>query len=187
MLMPYAVNVEHLRTPHAFTADPAEFLAWLEDLYCTGDELAPTPQSMRRLFYAEDLSDVDGDQGAVYGYTLEALCMRFGALLDSDQWASMRFGWFDRVQEELTRAGGRFDLLGLVFSGPPVSLPPIDDFPGIGHVPRAAMPQRAEELRAADLSTIDDPQVVAAIRQVSGWLDWCMSAEDDFDLVTFYS
>lgn len=110
--MPYAVNVEHLRTPHAFTADPAKFLAWLEDLYCTGDELAPTPQSMRRLFYAEDLSDVDGDLGPVYGYTLEALCMRFGA-----------------------------------------PLPPIDDFPGIGHVPRCPSTPRSCAPRTCRPST----------------------------------
>ncbi|EHM23823.1 hypothetical protein OG582_32265 [Streptomyces anulatus] len=185
-IMPYSVNINVLRKPHAYTSDPEEFLEWIQGRHCTGGEFDPTPEAMRELFYNEPFT---GD-GHIYGYTLKALCGVFGGHLDNGFWHKFGSGWLDTVQTALAGAGVRFDPNDLVYSGSPVPLPPIDDFPLIGYVEREEALRLAAELDAADLSAIEDASVAGGVAELHGWLKACNSVEgDEFnssDLVCFY-
>ncbi|MFC9971210.1 hypothetical protein ACFVH6_09970 [Spirillospora sp. NPDC127200] len=185
-IMPYSVNINVLRKPHAHTSDPDDFLDWIQGLHCTGDEFAPTPQTMRELFYNEPFT---GD-GHVYGYTLKALCQVFGGLLDNAYWHKCGSEWFGTVESALAGVGVRFDPNDLIYSGSPVPLPRIDDFPLIGHVEREEALRLAAEMDAADLSAIEDPNVAGGVKELHGWLKSCSidpeNERDCYDLVCFY-
>lgn len=179
-IMPYAVDVNVLRSPHTHAYEPENFLAGVQDRHCSDDEFGPTRQSLRELFFAEPLT---GAEGHVYGYSLKALCETFGGHLDNGHWYPFGSGWLDTVGAALAEVGVRFDPNDLIYSGSPVPLPVIDDFPVIGHMVRAEMKPVAEALDAADLSAITDRSVAAAITELHGWM---RLHEDDYDLVCFY-
>ncbi|REE96211.1 DUF7691 family protein [Thermomonospora umbrina] len=182
-IMPYAVDVNVLRSPHKYAADPDDFLAWIQDRHCTDDEweAGPTRQALRELFYGEPHT---GTEGHTYGYALKALCSTFGSLRDNGSWYPFGSGWPETVRNALADVGVKFDPEDLMYSGPPVPLPSIDDFPVIGHVLRDELRPTFEALNAADLSPIGDRQVVEAITELHGWMRHCV--ENDYDLVCFY-
>ena len=186
-IMPYLVNVNVLRSPHTYTDDAEDFLAWVQDRHCKDDEYGPTRESLREMFFGEPLT---GSQGHVYGYTLEALCKTFGGHLSNSCWYPAPSSWFDTVRDALAEVGVRFDPNDLIYSGPPVKLPPIDDFPVIGCLRRDEATPVAEALDAADLSAISDPGVAESVAELHGWLKKCKDDKDDemnsFDLVCFY-
>jgi hypothetical protein len=185
--MPYSVNVNVLRSPHTYTSDPEDFLAWIQDRFCEDEEYGPTRESMREMFFGEPFT---GSEGHVYGYTLKALCDTFGGMLDNGYWYPCGSGWFDTVRDALAQVGVRFDPSALIYSGPPVPLPPIDGFPAIGHLERDEALSLAERLTAADLSSIGDQSVVGAITELHGWLKRCKNdaehESENYDLVCFY-
>lgn len=184
-IIPYSVNIDVLREPHAYTGDPDEFLEWIQGLYCTGGEFDPTPQTMRELFYGEPFTG----EGCVYGYTLKALCKVFGGHLPNNHWYKIGSGWCGMIETALAGVGVRFDPSVLMDGGSPVSLPPIDDFPVIGYLERDEALRLAAELDTADLSAIEDPNVAGGIAELHGWLKECEIGEspiDCRDLVCFY-
>ncbi|MFD0899316.1 DUF7691 family protein [Actinomadura sediminis] len=185
-IMPYAVSVEVLSSPHEYTGDPEDFLAWLQELYCSDDaEAGPTPQVMRELFYAEPYT---GTEGRVYGHALESLCKRFGGLLGNDHWYPCGDRHLAAVRETLSGLGVDLDPRDLIWSGPPVPLPEIEDRPVIGHLRRDEMGPIAAALDAADLSAVTDRSVAGAITELHGWLRRCLEDDGRFpcDLVCFY-
>lgn len=185
-IMPYAVSVEVLSSPHKYTADPEDFLAWLQQLYCSdGEEGGPTPQVLRELFYAEPHT---GTEGRVYGYALESLCKRFGGLLDNGHWYPCGDRHLATVRDALTEIGVDFDPQDLIWSGSPVPLPEIEDWPVIGHLRRDEMRPIATALDAADISAITDRSAAGAVAELHGWLRHCLEDDDMFpcDLVCFY-
>ncbi|MFD0857082.1 hypothetical protein ACFQ07_33050 [Actinomadura adrarensis] len=185
-IMPYAVNINVLRSPHTYTSDPDDFLAWIQERHCKDNDYGPTRESMREMFFGEPLT---GAEGHVYGYTLKALCETFGAMLPNANWYPVRMRWFDAVQDALTQIGVRFDPTDLIYSGSPIPLPPIEDFPSIGHLRRDEAIPLGEALDAADISLISDENLTESIRELHGWLKQCSNAEtemDSYDLVCFY-
>ncbi|MFC5748853.1 DUF7691 family protein [Actinomadura rugatobispora] len=198
---PYSVNVNVLRSPHTYTQDPEDFLAWIQDRFCKDDEdeeyeYGPTRQSMREMFFDQPLT---GTEGLVYGNTLRAFCDTFGGMLGNGHWYPVGFSWFDTVRDALAQVGVSFDPNDLIYSGSPVTMPPIDDFPCIGYLERDEALSLAEQLDAADLSAIGDQKVtgsiremvIGSIRELHGWLKQCKAdgehETDNYDLVCFYS
>lgn len=144
-----------------------------------------TADVLRHLVMGEPYRD---DFGFAYGYCFEALCLHFGDFLDNRHWSAMRGEWFDTVQKALARAGvaeRQFSVNGLFFRGPPIDLPEIDDFPGIGYLTKAEIPTARAALAAADLSAATDPAAAEAIEQILSWLDAC--ARSNRDLVCTYA
>ncbi|MQY05772.1 DUF7691 family protein [Actinomadura macrotermitis] len=185
-IMPYSVNINVLREPHAHASEPDVFLEWIQGQYCEGGEFDPTPESMRELFYNEPFTG----EGHIYGYTLKALCEVFGGPLDNGHWYPFGSEWPGTVQAALTGVGVQFDPNDLMYSGSPVPLPRIDDFPLIGYVERKEALRLAAELDAADLSAIEDRSVAGAVTELHGWLKRCNDKPGDeyasYDLVCFY-
>jgi hypothetical protein len=125
--------------------------------------------------------------GFAYGYCFKHICERYGEPLDNSAWYPIGFDFVEEVQAELGRQGVTDDALSvadLVWGGPPVPLPPIDDFPGIGHLPRTRIPATLATLKGVDLSLAADPEVRAGLAGLGRWLSDC--AASDRDLICFY-
>ena len=126
----------------------------------------------------------DGESNFKYGYALELACRQLGQELSNQYWSQMHGEWFDAVEDAFTELGGKTKVSNDVFwSGPPVELPFIDDFPAIGTV-------RAEGVRPL-LAELDDAltkarssQAHAALRELHGWL--LIADRDALGIVTFY-
>ncbi len=122
------------------------------------------------------------EAGFAYGYCFEILCQHFGDRLPNGEWSAMRSAWFDTVQAALETAGvsGKtFSVTTLVYRGPPVEMPEIDDFPGIGYLTKAEVKKFRDVLAAADLSKVENQEAVSSIEQIRSWLDECARSRRD--------
>lgn len=126
----------------------------------------------------------DGGVNFKYGYALELLCRELGETLSNDGWSAMNGEWFDSVDDAYADLGGGTKLCSEVFwSGPPVDLPFIDDFPAIG----AVAPDRVAPLASAmtsALSRASGSREVTALRTLLAWLR--TAEREGRGLVTFY-
>lgn len=78
--------------------------------------------------------------GFAYGYFLEYLCAERGEALDNSGWDLIDSGFIYDLGATLREAGLHAAVLSLpdlAFGAPPVPLPDIDDFPGIGYLDHA--------------------------------------------------
>ena len=151
------------------------------------DEPLTTADVLRHLIMGEPYRDDEG-LGFAYGYCFEALCQHFGNTLDNEHWSAMRYQWFDAVQKALGQAGvtkKQFSLDTLVSREPPVPLPEIDDFPGIGYLLKDEVVKARAVLAKADLTKVKEREAVESIEQVREWLDEC--ERSDRDLVCTYA
>lgn len=119
-----------------------------------------------------------------YGYALELVCRQLGRPLSNERWSAMNGEWFDTVEDAFLALEGKRKICNEVFwSGPPVALPFIDDFPAIGHVTADAVEPLADELEQA-LEPARNTAAAAALRELLGWLR--LAAQRKLGLVTFY-
>jgi hypothetical protein len=126
--------------------------------------------------------------GFAYGYWFESLCLHFGDFLNNSQWSAMHAEWFETVQKALTevRVSKKvFTVDWLAFRGPPIELPEIDDFPGIGYLTKTEVVTARAALAKADLSKLKNKRTVPSIEQIRSWLDEC--AKSNRDLVCTYA
>lgn len=179
--MAYSVEVEHLLAPSTFTAEPEEFFDWMTQVHAHSLDEPAIRTALRELFFAQEPT---GSEGWAYGYALKVLCERFGGWLPNGHWYPIRTSGFDAVGAALRSIDVAFDPTDLIYSGSPVDLPPIDDFPCIGHLTLAELKPLAESLNAADLSAIEESSLVDSITELRGWVNTCV--ERDSDLVCFY-
>ncbi|HVK65691.1 MAG TPA: hypothetical protein VM694_14510, partial [Polyangium sp.] len=126
----------------------------------------------------------DGESNFKYGYALELACRQLGQELSNQHWSRMHGEWFDAVEDAFTELGGKTKVSNDVFwSGPPVELPFIDDFPAIGTVPAEGVKPLLAELDAA-LAKARSSQENAALRELLAWLR--IADRDALGIVTFY-
>jgi hypothetical protein len=126
----------------------------------------------------------DGESNFKYGYALELACRQLGQELSNQHWSAMHGEWFDAVEDAFTELGGKTKVSNDVFwSGPPVELPFIDDFPAIGTVPAESVKPLLAELEAV-LAKARSSQENAALRELLGWLR--IADRDALGIVTFY-
>jgi hypothetical protein len=195
-VMAYAVRLEQI-AGCVGARDPLLLSALLEDFRAAraidellagatdGDGEPPTARDVLRHLVMDEPSKPG--IGFAYGYCFKHICERYGEFLDNAAWYPIGFDFVEEVQAELARQGVTDDALSvadLVWGGAPVPLPPIDDFPGIGHLPRARIPAALATLAAVDLAKAADPEVRAGLTELSGWLTEC--AHTDRDLICFY-
>ncbi len=126
----------------------------------------------------------DGEVNFKYGYALELVCRELGERLPNEYWSAMNSEWFDAVDDAFADLGGGTKLCSEVFwSGPPVDLPFIDDFPAIGAVLPEQVPSLAASVGEA-LSRAPSTREVSAPRELH---DWLRAAErEGRGLITFY-
>ncbi|MFI5540886.1 hypothetical protein ACIA5H_31310 [Nocardia sp. NPDC051900] len=179
--MPYAVDVEVLSAPSAHTGDPQGFFDWMVDVHRATTCSEAVRTALRELFFSEKHS---GSDGAPYGMALQILCARFGGALSNRAWYPISTSWFDKVGDVLDGLGIDLDPHHLAFSGSPISLPEIEDFPAIGHFTRAELEPVARAFAAADLSGIGDEELFESVTELRDWVHWCV--DNDLDLVSFH-
>jgi len=127
--------------------------------------------------------------GFMYGYALEFLCRHFGEFLPNRQWSAMPSGcdWADTVDRGLDRAGVPKNILRvswhLINRGPPIAIPEIDDFPGIGYVKRSEVEAARMSLANARLDAIQNDEVLSSVQELQGWLQKC--SDSGVDLLCF--
>lgn len=157
----------------------------LKEVLDPDEEPLATGDLLRHLIIGEPRRE---DAGFGYGYCLELICRQIGRALPNGHWSAMQGDLFDTVAAALRDCGVNSSALAirdLAFRGPPVPLPPIDDFPGIGYLTAAETGTARAALAAADLTRLNDQDVASSIRQVQEWLETCL--ESNHDLVCFYA
>jgi len=185
-VMPYAVP------PAAWTvigsrdeARLTELDQWAGEIdELLGDELPPARELLRHMIMGEPYVE---NAGFAYGYWLKYVCEAYGEMLPNGAWMPIRIDFLDHVQRALTRAGvpaGRVSVHDIIFGGPPVPLPPIDDFPGIAHTPRDETESLLAALESGKPVEETDVYVRAAVEELRSWLSFC--ARNRCDLVCFY-
>ncbi|WP_328393289.1 DUF7691 family protein [Nocardia sp. NBC_00416] len=180
-VMAYAVDIEVLRAPSAFMAEPRDYLDQMVNMSMSMDRPDGFAEALEELFFSRPRTGTDG---SVYGYALESLCERAGTALPNAYWYPVGESWFRTVHDALGEIGVQFDPGDLVYSGSPVVLPEIVDFPGIGHLAHAELTPVAQALASADLSAIADDRVTQSIAEMRDWVRFC--ADHGYDLVSFY-
>lgn len=183
----YAIGLEQLRAVIG-SSDEARIGALLDTYARELDDIeqidasAPSATDAVRALIAGRMED--GEVNFKYGYALELLCRELGQQLPNEFWSAMNGEWFDAVDDAFAELGGGTKLCSEVFwSGPPVDLPFIDDFPAIG----AVLPEQVPPLVAAmtsALSSAPSTREVSALREL---LEWLRTAErDGRGIITFY-
>ncbi|CCF61299.1 protein of unknown function [Nocardia cyriacigeorgica GUH-2] len=180
-IMAYTVEVKHLLAPSTFTSEPEEFFDWMTQVHAHSLDRPEIRTALRELFFSQSPTS---SEGWAYGYALKVLCERFGGWLPNSHWYPFGSGAFDAARAALRSLDIDFDPESLIYSGSPVDLPPIDDFPCIGHLTLAELKPLAESFNAADLSAIEETSLVDSIAELRGWVNTCV--EGDSDLVCFY-
>lgn len=167
-----------------FYADTKKIDQLLKEAFDGDDEPLSICDVLRHLIMDEPYRE---EAGFAYGYGLELLCRQIGKALPNGGWSAIQSDRFDAVAAALRACGVNSSALSvrdLAFRGPPVPLPPIVEFPGIGYLTAAEIGTARAALAAADLGRASEEEA-AAIRQVEDWLDQC--AKSNRDLVCFYS
>src|SRR5690606_1020961 len=119
-----------------------------------------------------------------YVSALELACRELGTQLSNRHWSAMHGEWFDSVDDAFADLGGKSKLCNDVFwSGPPVELPFIDDFPAIGTVPADRVAPLASELELA-LAKARPSQETSSLRELLEWLK--IAQRTGGGIVTFY-
>lgn len=195
-VMAYAVRLERV-AGCVGARDPLLLAALLEDFRTartidtlladavTGDGEPPDAREVLRHLVMDE--PARPGLGFAYGYCFQHICDRYGEPLDNSAWYPIGFDFVEEVQAELGRQGVTDDALSvadLVWGGAPVPLPPIEDFPGIGHLPRARIPATLATLDRVDLGRDMDPDIRAGLVGLNRWLTDCVAT--DRDLVCFY-
>lgn len=147
-------------------------------------ELPSMEQGMEHLVMGKEQ---DKDAGYKYGYCLKCLCEHSGSMLSNDTWSSMRWSWFEEVDEALKQAKVDPKVFGiqshLASRGSPIPIPRIDDFPSIGYVLESEIGKVTMELGKLKGKEID-VEVTESLDEARQWLDHC--ARSHKDLICFY-
>ncbi|MFC5744925.1 DUF7691 family protein [Actinomadura rugatobispora] len=148
-----------------------------------GDDVTSARGALTHMIMGEEY---DARVGFLYGYCLKILIEthRSSEFLPNSGWSAMRFSWFETVGSEMKAAGVDFDPTDLIFTGVPVALPRIDDFPTIGHIAPAAMPALLTSFDGMNAEAVTEYGALDSIREVQDWLRTCHSSGRD--LVCFY-
>jgi len=165
----------------------ADDLDRIDDVLCeyaedaNGKPLAPLTAAavLRHLVMSEPHRN---GVGFAYGYCFAALCGHFGDALDNARWSALRPTWFGAVQAALGQAGvsaTQFAVGRLVYRGPPVKLPYIDNLPNIGYLTRAEVAEARAALAPADLSKVTDRDAAESIEQLREWFGECVRSNRD--------
>jgi hypothetical protein len=134
------------------------------------DDEVVLSEALRQLIMGEAMDEEEAHQ---YGYALRELCDHSGKLQKCEHWNGVRWAAVEQcgLEELLTKFG------------PPISLPPIDGGPHIGHIRREQVKehQKAAQSRAA---TAKDSDVRQLLDEYNTWLE--AAAKKNLDLVFFY-
>ncbi|MFQ6225807.1 hypothetical protein [Nocardia sp. NPDC002869] len=112
--------------------DPQDYFARMKNLRRPTDTPDGFDEALEELFFSRPFTGTDG---SVYGYALEWLCELLGLTLPNAHWYPVGLSRLDTVHQGLDDIDMQFHPNDLVYSGLPVTLPEIVDFPGIGHLP----------------------------------------------------
>lgn len=125
-----------------------------------------------------------GEVNFKYGYALELACRQLGQALSNQHWSAMNGEWFDTVEDAYLELGGQTKICNDIFwSGPPVELPFIDDFPAIGTLQAERVGPLLAALEAALDGARSSPES-AALYEIAEWLR--IAERDSLGIVTFY-
>ena len=127
-----------------------------------------------------------GLTAADLAYALERLCDRLGRRVGSNGLSGIRSAFLEgayRVIDPVYAPTG-FSLQRLVEGGPPVALPPPDDFPAVGFVENDVV-ARAHAFTEAESPTLEDPDLDQVLVDLAEWL--AVAASRGWGLVAFYA
>jgi hypothetical protein len=141
--------------------------------------------ALTRLVEGEDLGDVPGHHGYVYGYVLEGVCSHLGEEMENVSAISGSSRWMDGIDRLLAEVEVPLSLVDLVYGGSPIRIPEPDDYPAIGRwspeqVERALGPLRGVY---AEPSKGDEWDTVLQIRR---WVEFA-AARPGHGIVGFLS
>jgi len=156
-----------------------------EDAAAEHDDAPSNADVMRHLIMGEPC---DARFGFAYGYGFSVVCETFVEWLDEDDLWLSATQLVEQVDPLLAAAGipaEVFTMQRLVFGGPPVPLPPVEDFPAIGHLTPPQVVAAQAALAAFDLESIDDLDVRGSLGQVRAWLATCAQQQQTLVCITY--
>jgi hypothetical protein len=137
-----------------------------------GMEARPTcREALSRFVDGDDLGDVPGCYGYVYGYVFEGICDHVGESLE-EFWSIAGVDvWMEKIDQFLKEANVPLRLLELVYSGCPIPIPDPEERPGIGHWSAEQVARALGPLRGLP---IDDPKndIERDILQIRRWVEF---------------
>src|SRR5690606_40226829 len=112
-------------------------------------------------------------------YAFEVLCGLVGAQLASDNFQGMSIRWLDTVDACLDELGAPTGLrTEALMDGYTPGFPVPEDFPGTGRWPPDLIATGNTWFDGVDVpEAVEDQSVVAALREVEGWLGRCGDGE----------
>jgi len=138
---------------------------------------------VKHLILGLELKDAHASR---YAYALQFLCMHYGKFLSNEHWFGMSSQYLDDVDAVLKQAGipeKTLSVLVLLYRGPPIPLPPIEDFPFIGYLLAREIPPAIAAYDRADFSSATG-SIRDSLAGLRGWLEHC--AANQHDLACFY-
>jgi hypothetical protein len=150
---------------------PARLMLWA---FGAGDSADPYVTRMRMMRAARHIvADVrlKPSWAAEYAAVLDAICWVLGTIMDNSEVAPAPLEHFEDVDQVL-RERGLYDQVSmwqLIFSGPPIDLPALEDFPAIGHMTPASVAAAHRALAREDWSTAPD-DLQPTLQLLSTWI-----------------
>ncbi len=177
-LVPYSVNVAQLRNrmgsgDRSLVSTVERLLRDQTEWWCESPSASDV--SFRLMDAVIDLIDGEisnPDAGRMYGHALQLLCESMGCRLPNHHWTGLRWSMLESV-----------GLNGIMGTGPPVAMPPIPDFPTIGHLEFRDISAQLVERPWAQLS-LNRHELRDKAAQFEDWLQTCWNERNG--LVLFY-
>jgi hypothetical protein len=109
-----------------------------------------------------------------YGYAYEMIVRHFGKYLDNNDFSPFRGDWLELVDRGMAAIGLSLRVTTFMYGKVPDPLPRPDDFPGYGEWSHAQCSEglsQWQRYHSGPSNTEIDPQVLAAIRSCSDWMN----------------
>ena len=123
--------------------------------------------------------------GYLYGYALEAICIRLGQDLPEISGICGVSAWVDEVDAILISQGVPVGLTDLIFGSYPVEIPRPDDYPFIGSWPPRVICEALRASRGVALAGMN-PEMADTVGQVRVWLE-AAAVDAAYGLIGFLS
>ncbi len=141
-----------------------------------GLKLGSDPQSQATARFIDEGSVPDCDSG-VRIHAFERLCEYLGRSLPNSSVSPVKLDFLEKVDQELERVSFCLSLSKLIYGGGPLSLPPADDFPTVGHAD-ARLVELADEQRRAGLLKSGDEEIASVFAELSDWVEVAAARKD---------
>lgn len=108
------------------------------------------------------------EYAGVYGWAYEIYCSSMGERLNANPFSPCHYEWYERLDEFSSSHNIPLSFRDLIHERP-IAIPESDDWPCVGHWPRATIVAARRPLKS--LRSSSDPDIADALRIVLEWIE----------------